>query len=373
MKKETLRPICLLMVLANAAFLVSCGGSGSSVSYASVPYTVSYYDDAPTPNLIGYSYVMKGSNAETMGHRKSYSDGSYFDYASRSGNIVTAVGSRWVFDGFAGTYADNSVVDLASITGDCSVYAHFKEVAYTYDVVCYNDDNEIVSNAAPSGIRWASPIELPSLTSYQQTDYSNPTETPNGDWGYDYMNPSDNTLKKADFYADLDSAKAALPSKWTSFTSGTANPSGSAAAGAVYAVTALNDSHQTNPTYPIYLGNGTNWILLGNLASGLKIVLRARYTKLKHTFTVTFYDQKPTAGVTATALATLKVPFNETFALTADGTNVTATYGTLTSSFNNSHKTWEGFYTNCPGVKLYENKTVSDLRVMADCSFYPVA
>ena len=143
-------------------------------------------------------------------------------------------------------------------------------------------------------------------------------------------------------------------------------------AGTIYAVTALNDSHQTNPTYPIYLSNGTSWIDLGNLASGLKIALRARYAQLKHAFTVTFYNQKPTASVTPTALATLKVPFNESFALTADGTTVTATYDSLISSFNNPHKTWEGFYTNCAGIKLYENKTVSDLRVMADCSFYPV-
>lgn len=368
MKKETLRPICLLMVLSSAAFLVSCGGSGSSASYASKPYTVSYYDDAPTPNLVGYSYVMKGANAETMGHRKAYEDGSYYDYASRSGAMVSAVGSHWVFDGFSGTYADNTPVVLTSISGDCSVYAHFKEIGYTYDIVYYNDDNEVNSAASQLGIRWATPVALPSLLSYQQPNYADPSLTPDGNWGYDYVNPSDNTLTKPDFYADKDTAKVALPAKWT-FTSGPADPTGSADAGTVYAVTALNDSHKTNPTYPIYLSNGTSWILLGNLASGLKIVLRAVYTPVKHTFTVTFYDQKPTASVAANALATLKVPFNEVFALSADGTDVTATYNTLTSTFKSAHKTWTGFYTNT--IKSYENKTVSDLRMMADCSFYP--
>jgi len=380
MKKKNSRPICFLLLAAFAGFLASCSSSGNSASYASRPYVISYYDDAATPNRVGYTYAapvlldstgVAKANASVIGHLSPYSDNSYFDYTSRSGQPVSRVGSHRVFTAFAGTYADGTPVDLSAVTGDCSVYAAFHEDDYKFDVAYYNDDNESIKAGAQSALTWGSEISYPNVISYQQVDYADPSKNAAGNWGYDYRNPSDSAKTNPDFYNDLDATKTTIASSWA-FADGEEEPSANAASGTLYAMTALDDTHKTNPTYRTFLSNGVSWIELGSLAAGLKIKMRASYTMAKHTFQVTFYDAKPTSGVTPNVLGTLKVPFNEVFAFSADGTNVSATSGTLSSSFVSSKKDWEGLYTNCAGVKLYENKKVSDYRVMADCSFYPI-
>lgn len=380
MKKKINRPICLFLLAASAGFLASCGGTGASVSYASKPYIINYYDDATTPNLVGYTYAapilidstsIAKANGSVIGHLSAYSDGSYYDYTSRSGKALSKVGSHRVFTAFAGTYADGTPVNLSAVTGDCSVYATFTEEDYKYDIVYYNDDNESVKSAAQTGLTWSSPAVYPDVKSYQQVDYADPSKNASGNWGYDYQNPSDPSKATPEFYSDLDNTKTAISSAW-SFTSGETAPSALAPSGTLYAMTAFDDAHQSNPTYRTFLSNGSTWIELGNLAAGLKIKMRAVYAAVKHTFQVTFYDAKPTAGVTPNVLGSLAVPFNEVFTFAADGANVSATYGTVTSAFASSKKDWEGIYTHCSGVKLYDGKKVSDYRVMADCSFYPI-
>ena len=368
MKKKMSSSIGCLLLASSAAFLAGCGDS-SSVSYASTPVTISYFDDAAVPNLVGYSYVKPHSKATEMGHQQAYEDNSFYDYASRSGNPLTAVGNHWVFSGFKGQYPGGGEVDLNDVTADCSVYASFVERSYVYGIAYQNDDNE--QAFAETSLAWADQIACPVLASYQQVDYAHASANPNGFWGYDFQNPGDPSKTTPAFYSVLDDTKKALPNLWT-FASGVNAPTSPAASGTLYAVTALNDTHLTNPTYPLYLSNGDSWIELGTLASGLTIKLRASYTMVKHSFTVSFYESKPAVGVNPTVLGTLEVPFAEVFTLNADGTNLTASYGGVNEVFASSHMSWEGFYANCEGIKLYDGKTVSDLRVMADCAFYPI-
>lgn len=373
MKKGNQRSICYLLLEASSIVLASCGSSGSSASYASKYLSVSYYDDTPvTPVLIGHSYVMPNANAMTMGHLDKYEDGSLFDYTSRSKKAPSKVGAYWAFKDFEGTYDDEAktAVDLTKVTADCKVYAKFEEKDYTYDIAYYNDDQ--AKTSSQTGLKWGDQVTYPSLASYQQVNYRDPASTPNGDWGRDYVNPTDAKKTTPDFYCDGDASSKTLPSQWA-FDSGESLPNTASAVGTLFATTALDDANQCNRTYKMYLSNGTDWLSLGSLASGLTIKLRALYQALAHPFIVTFYDAKPTSGTPSHVLGTLAVPYNNVFTLSADGTTVSASYGTTTMApFASTHKSWEGFYTNCAGQKLYENKIVSELRVMADCSFYPI-
>jgi hypothetical protein len=387
MEKKFSLPFRRMLWLSGVVLLSACSGSGSSFSYPKSTYTVTYYDDQSTPYEIGYTYVIPNGNASTMGHTIAYnaatsdtsSTASYFDYTSRSGITPSKVGAYWAFKAFAGHYADGSEVNLAKITGDCSVYATFEEKLYTYGVSFYNNANVKISAAEQPELAWgtAAKYDKADVSSYEQVNYSDPTLTPAGDWGYDFANPENLSDDSPDYFYKDDSNKKPIPSSWT-FESGEAAPTSASvsAAGTLYAVTAKNDASGYNPTYPIYLSNGSEWLSIGSLSAGLNLKLYALYTRVLHSFSVKFYDQDPQSNSSANLKGEIAVPYTSSFTFAADGTTVSASYGTSSTNaltFASSVTNWKGRFVNCSTQERYSGKTVSNYTVMADCVYFPAA
>jgi hypothetical protein len=380
-KRGVNKHLSRLAPLALAVLLSACSASGSSSSRTPSSYTVEYYDDAATPLRVGFSYVapmsktssgLRYGDGSLIGHYDpDYDGGTAYDFVSRSGKAVTSVGNHWVFDRWAD--GEGNPFDLTKVSGDCKVYASFKEEAYAFGVRYYNDDaipDDPLSQIGKKALVFGSQPTYPSAyVSYQQVDYSGTTSIASGFWGFDWLNPSDPTSVHPDFYLKGDGTKAKIPSSWV-YASGVGAPQNASAAGTLYADTSLNDSHSTNPTYPLYLSNGASWIGLGKLADGVEIDLYASYLKVAHAFAVGFYDQDPGKG--GVLKGSLSVPFGETLAWTADGSTMTATYASQSVSFAATAKNWKGHFVNCEAVNPYYGKTVENGRIVSDAVYYPV-
>ena len=90
--------------------LASCGDNeGASTAMKNV-FTVTYYDDAPTPVAIGYSYVI-GGRAATF---KNNDANSPYDYLSRSEKAPSA-GKHYVFDEWKGSYENGDPVEVTVV------------------------------------------------------------------------------------------------------------------------------------------------------------------------------------------------------------------------------------------------------------------
>jgi hypothetical protein len=301
-----------------------------------------------------------------IGHSEKYSDGTSWAYTSRSKAALSAVGKYWAFDSWVSL--DNQTVNLKAVTTDLKVKAKFVEKDYTYSINYFNDDNQKVDHPASRNLLWAAAISAPSLKSFQQMDYADPASTPKGFWGYDFLNPTDLKNKKADFYEKSDTTKALLPSS-LSFASGATLPVSVSASGTLFALTALNDFCQCNPTYPVYLSNGSSWLSLGNLASSLTISLYASYTRTAHPFNVSFYDKDPSANSDAQVLASLSVPYTQIFTCTISGSQTTISYGTDSHTFDGT--AWTSRFVNCATQPKLSGKAVANYQVMADCVYFP--
>lgn len=385
-------PVSSVLCLGCAILLSACGASGSSTSRAASSYTVQYYDDSATPLRVGYSYIApikKNSSGVAYGdgsnighYDKDYDGGKAYDFLSRSGKALTKVGNHWTFNYWADE--QGNPFDLTKVSGDCKVYAAFKESAYTYSILYYNDDLvKDVNHTETAKTLDSQPSYPTGYASYQQINYgysgATPLVTPGGFWGYDFSNPTD--PNHPDFYLKGDTAKKAISSTWT-LTYGIGAPSSGSvgASGTLYADTTLNDAHNTNPTYPLYLSNGSEWLSLGKLSEGVSIPLYAFYNKTEHSFSVTFYDQDPkNASAQQLGTTSLAVPFQQKFVLNADGTNVTASYGTSSLTFLSGKTKWKGYFKGCEkvydatgkSINRYLGGAVDSYQIMADAVYFP--
>lgn len=353
---------CLLAFSA----LASCSSTSSSTSHASGTLTVQYFDDSPTPVRIGYSYVMPKGNANTMAHESKYEDGTSWNYVSRSKAALSKVGAYRQFDGW--TAMDGGAIDLSSVTSDLSVKAHFSEKEYTYSVNFYNDDN-VKLTTSPSGLSWGVAPSFPTLVSYQQVDYAHPQANTQGFWGYDFVNPSAGSSSAPNFALKSD-ANATSISTTLTFESGESKPDTAGVSGTLFAETALNDSYGCNPTYPVYLSDGTSWHSVGKMADGLAISFLAHYTKKAHEFSVKFYDKDPEKNNDETLLGEIKVPYTKAFTCVSASGTTTISYGTGSVAFSSSVASWSGRFINCDG-QIYAGKAVDSYTIMADAEFYP--
>jgi len=152
MKKKSWLYLCTLPSLLFLSVLSSCSSSSSSLSRATSPYTIEYYDDSPEPVRIGYSYVIPGGNATTISHDEKYSDGSSWNFVSRSKAAFSRIGAYRSFDSW--TAMDGGTVNLSSVTSDLKVKAKFVEKDYTFSANFYNDDNIKVADSSVSGLKW---------------------------------------------------------------------------------------------------------------------------------------------------------------------------------------------------------------------------
>ena len=110
--------------------LISCGSTGSS-SLADNIHTVEFYDDSPTPQLVGYSYVIHGRSALDSFHDATENG---YDRLSRCGSRPEKPGDYYSFSSWKGSYEDGTAVDISSIKEDCKVYATFETLSYTIGI-----------------------------------------------------------------------------------------------------------------------------------------------------------------------------------------------------------------------------------------------
>jgi hypothetical protein len=359
MKKRSWLALSAIILGGSGLLLCSCVSSytSESVSYTRA-LTVIYYDDAPTPAKIGYSYVVPGEKAVLPNH--FYNDAAY-DYVSRKGTPPTTIGDYWSFNGFSGTYADSTAIDLTNITGDCSVYAQFTEKSYhiTYKyfnqgIAVRDDDGDIVKDYVAFG---TSP-EFPSSL-----------VDPSPEW---YLDASFQGFTVA---ADTNST----PSVFTggsefAYVSGEGDPSSAAAAGTFYADVTSTDG---NPTYPIHYSTGSSWISLGTLQDALVVSLNAKYSYSFKKFSCSFYLGETTeAGTTnivpsGSVQATVDVTYMDSIDIQINGTTTKVTYdGAETDIVTPTVPvSWAGIYLE--GTN-YAQETADPAKIQQTCFFYPV-
>lgn len=372
MKKKSWLYLCTLPSLLFLSVLSSCSSSSSSLSRATSPYTIEYYDDSPEPVRIGYSYVIPGGNATTISHDEKYSDGSSWNFVSRSKAAFSRIGAYRSFDSW--TAMDGGTVNLSSVTSDLKVKAKFVEKDYTFSANFYNDDNIKAADSSVSGLKWGDTPAFPTLASYQQVDYNHPTANTHGFWGYDFVNPSQSSLKNPAFSLKGDTSLAPIPSTWA-FASGESKSDTVLAAGTLFVETALNDVYASNPTYPLYLSNGTSWLSLGKMSEGVSVSFMANYSKVLHSFAAKFYDKDPEANANASLLGEISVPFTKSFTCVVSSGTTTISYDTQSVSIDPSKTSptatsWTGRFVNCDGTN-YSGKTVDQYTMMADAVFFP--
>lgn len=174
---------CLLGLAAPLLALASCGAAGSSESYvAPSPVTVSFYDDAAAPKLVGYGYCIAGDPVDL---RLSEN----YDFLSHNSAAQEALenGQHLSFAGWTGKYDDGTDVDLSAVTADCSVTATFETDVYAVDFRYYNGTSLVreESGEFPSAIE--SSFEWGTFAGSFAVDYATlEHEEASSEFGKDY-------------------------------------------------------------------------------------------------------------------------------------------------------------------------------------------
>lgn len=346
----------LLLSTACSTQQTSDASSNSSV------FKVTYYDDAPTPVAIGYSYVTKGQSAPSP--LRFYDGGESYDKLSHSGQLPSAIGAYRSFTGYAGFYdkeTKQNPVDLTSIQGDCEVQATFVEKTYSWSFAFYNA-SRVMAGKSQTIVFDGTKECLPSFPKEAETVdpaplwYENSTFT-----GFSF---------NLDSAASLYKSESAL-----SFANGVGAPSSVAAAGTIYID--LTDN-QGNRAYPLSLSNGTDWVSLGSLSGGLSLKLSANYSHSRKAFTASFYpsaaDYKAGTNVLSSTLAFTYLT-KLSFATSGTTTTVTNSDGENVAIELTAPKGWAGVYTGAAGLDpdAYKNTAVNlDDNLFENCAIYPL-
>ncbi len=288
-----------LSLAAGVLLLSSCGEGGSSSSFA----TVSYYDNAPTPSLVGIDYVIKG-------HSPTFSPlaETTYDFRDRSGG-QPATGTYFVFsDWDYGNYpAETSIssgegqadlsgtpVDPEHVYADCAARATFLEEYYEFTFV-YKDGGKYLRRGQDSGayreLIGSDPITFKTLKAIEAgtetLDYpgrettddlpeaSAPTGHASTFLGYGSERDS-RTLKG---YVEVSEIAGRV-------AEGEGDPEYAQGdeSGYIYVDTSARTA-EGDPSYPlwIYLDNGDDladdWINIGNLSDEGQLVLNAVYSE----------------------------------------------------------------------------------------------
>lgn len=334
------------MVIGATALLSAC--SFKPGEQKSNVFTVSYYDDSETPQLVGYSYVIKGKQA----NMRSLESGEY-DRLSHSNARPSSVGKHFVFSGWAGTYDDGTEIDLNSIQDDCSVYAQFDEAEYT---VSYTFKNGAISLRDDAGnlikgvAKFGDAFSFSSLgVNFDELGYTVPR------YGYQY--------ELTGFTIDSDSSKSVVTDSMIKWESGDALPSVPSVLGTIYVLT---DGENANPIYTTYLSNGAEWVQLGKMSDNLKLSFSCSFDESEKDFTVSVVKN-------GTLVGTVPVKYGiEEITVSSSGGEITVSNnrGISVSTEGDKYTAKYIKYTKENADKIQENYSEKDVElthIMGDC------
>ena len=262
----------LFLALLPTLALVSCGSMANSSYSAPSPLTVTFYDDSPEPEPVGYAYVLTGQRANP-----NFSSSGY-DFLSNDPDVVLADGEHQVFKSWVGYYdeAKQKPIDLNSIQEDCSVYATFAVEKYGLRFLFHNGGNYIPSEEDPTvplvaRMLWGEenvemPL-LPKIEKYQPDfllDYLFDGWTVSGHDGFGLLKSDLSNL----CFADYDEAAAGEP------------------------LTLYLDSSSLlangEREYPVYIYEGGSYLSIGSLSEGLTVDLDSHFAESYKSFEATF-------------------------------------------------------------------------------------
>lgn len=401
MKMNLPNKLCFLGALSAMVFsLASCSPSSDgseSSDYKSKPLTVIFYDDAPTPQKIGYSYVKPGASALFPSHISLAADGGAYeggyDYLSRSSEMPIGEANepmRFVFDSFAGEYDDHTPVDLMSIAGDCNVYATFKKEApvYTYTIQNGNATATYLDDTSKKVAyeRIDSFPNLPVLPSDGKLPDNSYLTDSTLSWFEDdhfegYTLSSKGKSKAGDAVeVDLD---ATIPSGSALALDPLGSEKGEANAKQFHFwVDDQFDSTLHCYPFTLYFSDGTAWHELGSLLYDFTFVFHVKYSdKEEKVFDAAVYANEWEAKHGGEAInASLKINYLEKITASNPTLNAGKYDTTLTGANAQTVSTliepesWMGFYTGNGDFKgdSFSFKDGESSAIQDDCSLFPV-
>ncbi len=148
-----------LGLLTLSSSLISCSLKSETELYTIEFYTdydgIAYESsklDKSLGTLVGKGYVaVDGSNrVARLTSLEKDDEGKAIDY--QNSRRAPIDGHTYTWDSWVGFYDDGNPVDLKNITGDCAVFAHFKDECDTFCITIQNvDSSEIFSGKAAYG------------------------------------------------------------------------------------------------------------------------------------------------------------------------------------------------------------------------------
>jgi hypothetical protein len=335
----------VLIIALSTLSLAACSSLDGSSSLAGRVFTVTFYDDAATPNILGYSYVIedKASVSKAAVHWDTMPKGGFR-----------------VFDKWVGVYSDDSSVDVTDITANCSVYATYKTSIYGWGVYFKNGGTSYVDS---QWVKFGGDFSWPS---------GNPTES-----DIEYYNTS--AFKGFSLVKD-DTDQVIISQTDLKYAWGSGTPAAATAAdkGTIYLDHDPTDSKGLQ-TYPTYVSNGKTWFSLGNLEDlNVKLAFNATFEDVYKNFEIEVYASKSAAeSGTATPLKTFLVPYSNPLSYSIVGTKTTFTFSGSAGAENYDVTTssapfsWVGLYSG-NGVSHIDGETVDRNHIVGSAYFYPV-
>ncbi len=381
-------------ILASLSFLMAgcvadeTGSDGSGKADGPRPCTVIYYDDAETPEQIGYSYVKPGASALTPRHYKEggrYAEG--YDYQTRKTTMPVADDNpnkpmTFVFSSFAGQYEDESPIDLYDIQADCNVYARFKKVAPSYRYVIRNG-NKIATylNELDQEVAYEKTAEFPDLPVLPANGILSDATTLQDEtlsW-FEEDDFAGYTLTYSKIVADetVEMQTGVIPSgaSLKLIELGQPRPNADPEHQSYFWI----DPAPQDGIYPfdVYYCDDSEWIALGSLIDGFALTFQAAYTdKVEKAFTAKIYESEAKAREGGEPLDTVSVQYLEKISASApvanaDKFDVTLTGGSAkTVTLAIEPTDWAGIYTG-PGDFQGDEFRLKE-AIQTDCSIYPI-
>jgi hypothetical protein len=345
----------VLIIAFSTLSLVACSSLDGASNLAGRVFTVTFYDDAATPGVLGYSYVIEG---------KALAAPSGVDYSISKAAIdwdTLPKGGFRVFDKWVGTYSDDSSVDVTDIIASCSVYATYKTSIYDWGIYFKNGGTSYVDS---QWVKFGNDFLWPVST---------PTES-----DVEYFHTS--TYKG--FSLDKDSADQVILSRTDlKYAWGVGAPAVATAAdkGTIYLDHEPTDSKGLQ-TYPTYVSNGNAWFSLGNLKDvNVKLAFNATYEDANKNFEIEVYASKSEAeSGTAAPLVSFFVPYSNALNYSIVGAKTTFAFAGSTGAESYEVTTssaptrWAGLYSG-NGVSRIDGETVDLSHIVGSAYFYPVS
>lgn len=326
MKKTKFQKVLMFSSLLLTGTLFSCATEGEENHKGSPVYQVDYFDEAGTQ--VGYAYVIEGKSGPFRPM-----DGTSYDWNPHSDLEITNPGSRYVFDGWVGTYdktygnakeeLDGQAVDLNNIQSNCKVVATFKEEAYKIET-SFKNDGKVISGGAK--VDFGTALSFPSANpSEEKTEYYNNYSFA----GWTLLKDSASakhkfTSSESPVYVWKSGTNAGQPA-WGLGAPEAGDAAGNA--GVIYLDKTLVD-HM--PAYDTFISDGDKWVELGKLSSNsLKLEFESAYDKSYKEFTVTLMNPANTAAVkTFNATYGDEIVYERT--VTGTTTHIAVKYNTVT-------------------------------------------